>query len=166
MDITDILEQHALWFKTNGAEGERANLRGANLEGANLRGADLRGAVLREANLRGANLSGAVLWDAKLTDANLANANLANADLSGAVLWDAYLGGADLWGAKGIIQWQSPQGQKRICFSVKHKDHVMHQLGCFWGTTEEAVTAIREKYGEGSLYEDVLTLMTKCLESE
>ena len=98
-------------------------------------------------------------------------ANLEVADLEGANLWGAYLrgahlSGADLWGAKGILQWQSPQGQKRICFSVKHKDHVMHQLGCFWGTTDEAVTAIREKYGEGSLYEKFLLLQVEALEGE
>jgi len=50
MNLTEILQQHALWLQTCGTEGMRANLRGANLSGANLIGA----------NLRGANLSGAI----------------------------------------------------------------------------------------------------------
>ena len=38
MTINQILEQHALWLKTNGKKGSRANLTRANLEGANLEG--------------------------------------------------------------------------------------------------------------------------------
>jgi hypothetical protein len=39
----------------------------------------------------------------------------------------------------------------------------MHKLGCFWGNTDEAVKAIREKYGDDSLYEQLLLLNTKAL---
>jgi hypothetical protein len=136
MDIEKILENHKIWVETGGKQGVRANLNGA----------DLTGAVLT-----GACLHGAVLW---------------RADFHGACLHGANLRGADLYGAKGILQWQAPIGEKRLCYSVKHEGFVMHQLGCFWGTTDEAVEAIRKKYGEGSLYEEVLALMAKCLESE
>ena len=84
----------------------------------------------------------------------LINANLGGADLSG----------ANLSGATGITQWLAPQGMKRICFSVKHDECIMHNLvGCFWGDTQEAVKAIREKYGKNSLYEQFLLLQAKAL---
>ncbi len=79
MNLTEILEQHALWLRTAGSEGARADLSGANLRGANLSDADLRGADLYGANLYGAtlhdvNLSGATLIGANLHDANLRRA--------------------------------------------------------------------------------------------
>ena len=156
MDIKKILDDHTLWSETGGEKGARAYLYGANLEGANLVGAYLVGANLVGAYLEGANLEGAYLKGAYLYGANLYGANLEGANLVGAYLE----------GARGILQWQSPQGENRICYSVKAEDCVMHKLGCFWGTTDEAVEAIRKKYGEGSLYEEVLILMAKCLEGE
>jgi len=68
----------------------------------------------------------------------------------------------DLEGTAGTMQWQSPQG--RICYSFKDGNHVVHKIGCFSGTTEEAVRAIRKKYGEDSMYEQLLLLNTKALE--
>ena len=106
---------------------------------ADLSGVDLRGVDLYGANLRGVDLYGANLSHADLRDANLRH-------------------------AKGVLTWQSPCGEKRICYSVKHEKTVMHQLGCFWGDTEQAVEAIKEKYGENSLYEQILTLNAKALE--
>lgn len=93
-----------------------------------------------------------------------AYANLRGADLTGAYLSGAYLSGLDLTGAKGLLTWQSPLGVKRICYSVKHEKTVMHKLGCFWGNTQQAIEAINEKYGENSLYEQILTLNAKALE--
>ena len=98
--------------------------------------------------------------------ANLYGANLYGAYLYGANLEGANLYGANLRGARGILQWQSPQGEKRICYSVKAEDCVMHKLGCFWGNTEDAVAAIRKKYGKGSLYEEFLLMHVKALEQE
>ena len=54
--LNKILDNHKLWLKTGGKEGEKADLRGADLQGADLREADLRWANLRGADLRGANL--------------------------------------------------------------------------------------------------------------
>ena len=102
MNLTEILEQHALWLRTAGSEGVRANLRGANLSGADLRGANLSGANLSGANLRGANLSGADLRGANLSGADLRGANLSGADLSGANLRGANLSGADLSDSSGL----------------------------------------------------------------
>jgi hypothetical protein len=109
---------------------------------------------------------GDTLQDADLRDANLRGAYLTGSDLTGADLTGAYLTGAYLTGAKSIIQWQSPQGEKRICYSVKHTDCIMHKLGCFWGNTDEATSAIREKYGDNSMYEQMLKLNAQALEVE
>jgi uncharacterized protein YjbI with pentapeptide repeats len=65
-ELEKILEDHALWVRTDGAEGTRLDLSGAVLIGANLSEADLLGA--------------------DLTLANLSNANLFRADLTGATL--------------------------------------------------------------------------------
>lgn len=73
---------------------------------------------------------------------------------------------ADFHGVRGLLQWQAPQGERRICYSVKHDDCVMHKLGCFWGATDEAVEAIRKKYGDNSLYEKFLLMQVEALEGE
>ena len=84
MNLTEILEQHALWQRTAGSEGARADLhdadlRNADLRGADLYGADLGGADLHRANLLGADLGGAILHRADLIGADLRNANLRRA---------------------------------------------------------------------------------------
>ena len=78
-----ILDQHRLWFETNGMHGQRANLDCANLSGANLTRANLKGANLTDANLTYANLG-----YANLIGANLAGASLQSANLGGAILPD------------------------------------------------------------------------------
>ena len=79
--LDKILNNHKLWLRTNGEQGERANLRYANLRSANLRYANLRSANLRYANLRSADLSYANLRSADLSYANLRSADLSYADL-------------------------------------------------------------------------------------
>ena len=69
--LNKILDNHKLWLKTGGKEGEKADLRGADLQGADLREADLRWANLRGADLRGADLRWANLRGADLRGANL-----------------------------------------------------------------------------------------------
>ena len=69
--LNKILDNHKLWLKTGGKEGEKADLRGADLQGADLREADLRWAHLRGADLRGADLRWANLRGADLRGANL-----------------------------------------------------------------------------------------------
>ena len=83
--LDKILDNHKLWLKTNGTEGERANLRDADLSSANLSDADLRSANLSSANLHYANLRSANLSDADLRYADL--------DFSAFPLW---CGGLDV----------------------------------------------------------------------
>lgn len=113
-----------------------------------------------------ADLKGAYLEGANLSRANLKGADLSCADLKGADLSDADLCGANLSRATYVLQWQAPQGARRTCYSVKHDKCVMHKLGCFWGTTEQAIKAIRKKYGNDSMYEQLLFLNTQALEVE
>ena len=174
-ELKGTLDSHAKWLRSE-EDGMRANLSDANLKGADLRGAYLKGADLRRAYLKGADLRRADLRGADLRGAYLKGADLRGADLSGADLKDADLSdadlkGADLWGADlsratYILQWQAPQGVRRTCYSVKHDKCVMHKLGCFWGTTEQAIKAIRKKYGNDSMYEQLLFLNTQALEVE
>ena len=79
--LNKILENHKLWLKTGGQEGERADLSSVDLRYANLRSADLRYADLSYANLRYANLSSADLSYADLSYADLRYADLSYADL-------------------------------------------------------------------------------------
>ena len=79
--LDKILENHKLWLKTNGQEGERADLRSADLRYANLRSADLSSANLSSADLRSADLSYANLSSADLRYADLRYADLRSADL-------------------------------------------------------------------------------------
>ena len=64
--LDKILDNHKLWLKTDGEQGERANLSSADLSYADLRYADLRYADLRYADLRYADLSYADLRYADL----------------------------------------------------------------------------------------------------
>ena len=98
------LEQHYLWVKSGGKEGNKidlsgANLRNFNLTRTNLVKANLSSANLSEADLDSADLTGANLVKADLSGANLTNASLAGADLSKVNLTNASLAGADLSGA-------------------------------------------------------------------
>ena len=94
--LNKILDNHKLWLKTNGEQGERADLRYANLRSADLSYADLRSANLRSADLSYANLSYANLRYANLSYANLRYANLRYANLSYANLSYANLRYANL----------------------------------------------------------------------
>ena len=94
--LNKILDDHKLWLKTSGEQGQRANLRSADLSSANLSSANLRSANLSSANLSSANLSYADLRYADLSSANLSYADLSSADLSYADLRYADLRYADL----------------------------------------------------------------------
>jgi hypothetical protein len=137
------------------------NLNGINLNSTNLCGVDLSHTSLREtslfgAALVGANLTGSDLFRADMCKADLRNANLRNANLYGASLTGATmhganlkgtgLRGANLHGAKGIVSFGPVGGLGRIGYAVDHGALVMVQLGCFWGTSGSAVTAIETSY--------------------
>lgn len=109
IDIPAILESHALWLTSRGAQGEKASLPGANLSGVDMAEANLASANLRDADLQDCNLAGVNFEDADLRGANLSGSNLAGAELShiklrhaslkAAQLPEAILRAADLAGA-------------------------------------------------------------------
>ena len=88
--LNKILDNHKLWLKTNGEQGERADLSYANLRYADLRSADLSYANLSSADLSYADLSYADLRYADLRSADLSSADL---DYSAFPLW---CGGLDV----------------------------------------------------------------------
>ena len=142
-----------------------ANLSDANLSGANLYNADLDGANLSDANLCNASLDGANLSDANLDGANLYNAHLCNASLDGANLYNANLDGANLYNAKNIHSFQCGN-RNRVSYAVKHKTEVKFLIGCFWGNKEEAIEQIKNKYGEDSYYEKLVTIYDEMLKDK
>lgn len=124
---------------------QRANLVGANLEGANLEGTNLEGTNLYRANLEGANLVGA---------------NLVGADLVG----------VNLVGAIGVVSFGPVGNENRICYAYVNNG-IQFRIGCFNGDHNQAIEAIREKYGEFSNYEMMVrsaawTLACKQIEKE
>lgn len=132
MDAKELLKRYGA--------GKRI-FRGANLYLANLSGMDLSGTDLSSANLSGANLSGANLSGVDLWDADLCGANLDGANLSG-----ANLDGADLWSAMGVTALYGAGMERRMIFVYRHAGFIRFQLGCFNGTYDEAITAIKGKY--------------------
>ncbi|MBT5753150.1 MAG: pentapeptide repeat-containing protein [Rhodospirillaceae bacterium] len=126
-DLKRILRAHLQWLRTDGKEGERANLKNASLQEASLQETDLQGADLQEANLQGANLQGANLEEANLERAmlpladlqeanlqgsNLGNANFIKADLKKAWLIKAKLDAALLQGAS--LKWANLRGASLV----------------------------------------------------
>ena len=100
-DLTQVLEEHEEWLKTENKEDPPDALVGANLQKVNLTAVRLRKAALWRTDFQNANLDNADLSEANLFRANLQNARLGLADLREAILEKAdlrksYLGGADL----------------------------------------------------------------------
>jgi len=106
----------------------------------------LEAAVSRDANLSDANLRSADLSGANLSGANLSGANLSGADLSGADLRDANLRGHKVIGPPLFI---GPIGSEDGTLEAwPTEDGVYLQRGCFFGTTDEFLTAVEEKHGD------------------
>jgi len=133
-----------------GAYLSSANLSGANLSGANLTRADLRGANLSGADLSDTNLSGADLSGADLSGADLSDAYLTCADLSGADLSGANLTRVDLAGADGIRSAGPVGATGRLIYAVAHADGPRIYAGCFAGTVAEMLSAVEERYADGT----------------
>lgn len=77
------------------------------------------------------------------------------ANLRGTDLHEADLHEANLHGAKSIVSFGPVGKERRIGYAVSHNDGPRIQLGCFWGTLDEACVAIAKKYGENSTYEQL-----------
>ena len=76
-ELSAILTAHSLWRRTNGAEGQRADLSGSNLSWSNLSESDLSGSDLSGSDLSWSDLS----WS-NLSGSNLSGSNLSRSDLS------------------------------------------------------------------------------------
>ncbi len=97
--LKGILAEHERWVKSDGKEGEQADLTYANLQKAKLVRANLQGARLLFANFQGAILIETNFQGATLPGTNFQGAMLIGANFQGAVLQDANLQGAMLIGA-------------------------------------------------------------------
>lgn len=171
------------WALKNGVNLYGADLSGADLFGmdladARLFGTDLSGANMSGANMSGANLLGARLFGSNLSGTNLSGANLSGTDLSetrlfgtnffGVNLFGAILPGANLFAAKNIFSFGPIMGTSAICYAVNHGDHIMVKLGSFWDTSEKAIAAVAELYGEttvGQAYVAILKSACNLLET-
>lgn len=90
--LASVLASHARWLRTDGRDGECANLNNAWLPEASLVDADLRRASLRNVNLLNADLTGADFRGADLRGATLSPVKgLQVQQLAGADLTDASL---------------------------------------------------------------------------
>ena len=103
----------------------------------------------------------AVKQKVSLFRANLREADLREANLYGANLYEANLYGADLFGAKGVVSFQAGE-YNRTCIGY-FKEIPMFNIGCFKGTKEESIEAIRKKYGIGSSYEKLIEIYSEIL---
>ena len=127
-DLNKIIEEHAVFIRTGGKAGVRADLSGANLRDANLFRANLCRANLQGANLCRANLCIADLRKADLREANLQGTYLQGANLREALLPDFQIvpetGGFYAWKklADGCIATlYIPAGSKRTSSLVSRK---------------------------------------------
>ncbi len=134
-ELESILANNSLWHRTNGEEGQCANLTRANLTRANLTRANLIRADLAYANLAYANLTGADLTGADLAYANLTDANLTDADLAGANLTRTILPALD------FDRLNSQELSRQILEIVKVEPnrlkmdqwHTCETTHCVWG---------------------------------
>ncbi len=105
--LKKILEAHRKWVKSEGKEGERADLGGANLEGAKLTGANLQ-----KARLFGANLQGAVLGGAKA---------LNSTQVKTAVNWELAFYSKDFLKELGLSPDHNERVKKKLAEMEKEK---------------------------------------------
>lgn len=106
IQIERALREHALWVKTDGRIGGRADLRDTDISGMDMSGVDLQGAALNgiiahDVDFRGANLNGADLSHGDFTGSNFREAklyktSLIQADLTNTIMVEADLERADL----------------------------------------------------------------------
>ena len=122
------------------------DLAGADLSWANLSLMSFKHADLSHANLVGASLWGANLNGADLHNANLHRALLWRADFRNTTLSRAALSGANLDETIGLVQVHGVGAIRRTVYAVEHISGPMYLLPFSWGTYEQTVEAIEEKY--------------------
>ena len=121
-ELTRRLERHALWLKTHGRQGDRADFTKVGVPCEDFTGVDLRGALFRHANLAGARFTGARLDDVDffgtcLYNADFTDASLVRADFCEAFSRCANFTGADLTDAQATIRMSSHE--KTSTYSVR-----------------------------------------------
>lgn len=85
-------------------------------------------------------------------------------------LVETNLYGANLVGAIGVVSFGPVGNENRICYAYVNNG-IQFRIGCFNGDHNQAIEAIREKYGEFSNYEMMVrsaawTLACKQIEKE
>ncbi|MEM6385869.1 MAG: pentapeptide repeat-containing protein [Pseudomonadota bacterium] len=98
VDLNILLQEHALWVSSAGAQGNKLALdnldfRGYDLTGANLVDAELPGACFAGMALTGVDFHGAFLGGADFSDAKLRNVTLSKAHLDCATFANAMIDG-------------------------------------------------------------------------
>ncbi len=93
------IQDHALWLRSNGSEGVRADFTNAIMRGLDLRGVDLRNAIMRGVDLSFSNLS-----QADIRGADLTNAIMHHTDLTETRYMTARFGGVDLSTVRGLLE--------------------------------------------------------------
>lgn len=159
--------------KLAGANLSKADLHAADLSEAKLAGANLSGAILTQARLRNADLSGANLtqvgasyanfayanlseaclrnvsfYGANLLYANLTNANITYASVNYAIFVPDTLKGAT-FNNRTIISAAAlgPLGSRTDnLLAVQTVDGLYFQTGCFLGTKEELLAAVKSTH--------------------
>jgi len=92
-----MVQEHARWCASGGAEGHPSNFEGADLRSlSTVRGFNLTALPAKGAVFYGLDMEGVQLQGAHLEGADLRNCNLRRADLRGARLAGAKLAGSDL----------------------------------------------------------------------
>ena len=99
-DVARMVSDHAIWVKSQGNDGSRADFSCADLTAADFSGHNLCLADLSGALLAGAQLKSALLIATNFRGANLTRASLAHADLRGADFQDTHRRDIDLSNSK------------------------------------------------------------------
>jgi uncharacterized protein YjbI with pentapeptide repeats len=123
-ELSEIIAAHRCWLRSEGKEGQEADLSGANLEGLDLSGCDLS-----HLNFWRANLARVKFGDAHVEDASFWAADLREAELNGARgLLAPQVSGSDLSGAnlpEGVKKFES---LPHINAAIRHTQTIFFTL--------------------------------------
>lgn len=141
-----------------GVNYRNANIRdsvftGSQLPSISFGSAKINDCVFDGAFLASSNFEEALVRDSSLVGADLSYCNMEKADLRGSNFTGAKLEGTRLAGAivelvEGLVAFGPIGCVRRMGYAVKHTNGPMVQLGCFWGSKDEAILAITKRYGE------------------
>lgn len=98
-DFVQLLDKHALWMQSSGAEGEQLTLEGVDLRRCALKGKDLSGASLRGCVFDGLDMNSTILIGADLSGSKMSGIKGMAVNLTRANLQDVYAESAVFAGA-------------------------------------------------------------------